>query len=130
MATQWVQGTLDPPRLSDAVLVEAIVAMFAHKSADIFARQISALLARPDPTPVLANIRVPALVVCGRADSWSPLSQHQEIAALMPDGPAVEVIEHAGHMSTMDQPQAVAAALLGWLRLPLQPGAGTATSPG
>ena len=61
MAAQWVQGMLDPPRLSDTALVEAIVAMFARKSADIFARQIRALLERPDATPVLQGIAVPTL---------------------------------------------------------------------
>jgi pimeloyl-ACP methyl ester carboxylesterase len=115
MAAQWVQGMLDPPRLSDTALVEAIVAMFARKSADIFARQIRALLARPDATPVLQGIAVPALVLCGRADSWSPLSQHAEIAALIAAQPLVQVIEHAGHMCTMEQPQAVARVMQDWL---------------
>lgn len=118
MALQWVQGMLDPARLADAALVEAIVAMFARKSADIFARQIRALLERPDATPVLQAVQVPALVLCGRADSWSPLAQHEEIAALLPARPAVQVIDAAGHMSTMEQPQAVADALLGWLARP------------
>ena len=115
MAAQWVQGMLDPPRLSDTALVEAIVAMFARKSADIFARQIRALLERPDATPVLQGIAVPALVLCGRADSWSPLSQHAEIAALIAAQPLVQVIEQAGHMCTMEQPQAVARVMQDWL---------------
>ena len=115
MAAQWVQGMLDPPRLSDTALVEAIVAMFARKSADIFARQIRALLERPDATPVLQGIAVPALVLCGRADSWSPLSQHAEIAALIAAQPLVQVIEQAGHMCPMEQPQAVARVMQAWL---------------
>ena len=118
MASAWVQGMLDPPRLSDAALVEAIVAMFARKSADIFERQIRALLGRPDATPVLRGIQVPALVACGEADSWSPLEQHREIAALLPDGAPVQVIAQAGHMCTMEQPQAAARVLLAWLAGP------------
>ena len=106
---------LDPPRLSDGALVESIVAMFARKSAEIFARQIAALLARPDATPVLRAVEVPTLVLCGRADSWSPLAQHEEIAALVPGGAVLRVIEQAGHMSTMEQPGAVAEALRAWL---------------
>ena len=116
MATQWVQGMLDPPRLADAALVEAIVAMFARKSADVFAAQIQALLARPDATPVLRAVQVPTLVLCGRADSWSPLGQHEEIAALLPGRVPVQVIDDAGHMSTMEQPAAVAQALVRWLQ--------------
>lgn len=141
MATQWVQGMLDPPRLADIALVETIVSMFARKSADTFARQIRALLARPDATPVLAAVHIPTLVLCGRADSWSPLAQHEDIAALLPAHPAVRVVDQAGHMSTMEQPQAVSAALLEWLhpqltgvasgvRAVLTPGAGTSTARG
>jgi pimeloyl-ACP methyl ester carboxylesterase len=118
MAAQWVQGMLDPERLSDAALVEEIVAMFARKSADIFAAQIRALLGRPDASPVLREVRVPTLVACGRADSWSPLAQHEEIAALLPAHEPVHAIEDAGHMSTMEQPQAMAQLMLHWLRRP------------
>ena len=118
MAAQWVQGMLDPARLSDAALVEEIVAMFARKSADIFAAQIRALLGRPDASPVLREVRVPTLVACGRADSWSPLAQHEEIAALLPAREPVHAVEDAGHMSTMEQPQAMAQLMLHWLRRP------------
>ena len=115
MATQWVQGMVDPARLGDVALIESIVAMFERQSADIFAQQISALLARPDATPVLRSVRVPTLVLCGRADSWSPLVQHEQIAALVP-GSELHVVEDAGHMCTMEQPEAVANALLTWLQ--------------
>ena len=115
MASSWVQGMLDPPRMADDALVDAIVTMFARKSADIFARQIRALLERPDATAVLRAVQVPTLVACGQADSWSPVAQHQEIAALLPGGDPVQVIDRAGHMSTMEQPQAVARVMLAWL---------------
>ena len=74
-----------------------------------------ALLGRPDATPVLRSIRVPTLVLCGRTDSWSPLAQHEQIAALVP-GARLRVIDGAGHMSPMERPEAVAKALLDWLR--------------
>ncbi len=117
MALAWVQGMVHPARRGDALLVEDIVAMFERKSADIFARQITALLDRPDATPVLAGVRLPALVLCGRQDGWAPLSQHQEIAALMPRRPLLRVVEEAGHMSPMERPGAVAQAMLEWLDL-------------
>ena len=49
----------------------------AQKRRHIFAHQIAAVLARPSATPVLQSIRVPTLVLCGRADSRSPLAQHR-----------------------------------------------------
>ncbi len=117
MATEWVQGMVEPARLGDKALIESIVAMFERKSADVFAQQITALLGRPDATPVLRAVRVPTLVLCGRADSWSPVAQHEQIAGLVP-GSQLRVVDDAGHMCTMERPEAVAQALLDWLRPP------------
>ena len=117
MARDWVQGMVHPARLADATLVDAIVAMFARKSAFTFARQIQALLQRPDASAVLGAIRVPALVACGRQDSWAPVAQHEAMRALIP-GARLAVFEHAGHMAPMERPQAVARELLRWLAAP------------
>lgn len=114
MAREWVQGMVHPARLSDTVLIAQILAMFAEKSATIFEHQIRALLNRRDGTPVLQAIGVPALVLCGAQDSWSPLAQHQAMQALVPAA-SLAVIDEAGHMAPMEQPQAVAQALLQWL---------------
>ena len=115
MAQVWVQGMVAPHRLADTELVEAIVAMLARKPADVFAHQIQALLNRPDTMDVLAAVRIPTLVACGQQDSWSPPSQHEEIASYLPARPPVRIIPQAGHMATMEQPQASAQLLVDWL---------------
>jgi pimeloyl-ACP methyl ester carboxylesterase len=117
MASTWVQDMVDPARLGDAELIESIVSMFERKSADVFEAQIRALLARPDATSVLATIAVPALVLCGRHDSWAPVPQHQEIVDRIPHA-RFEIVEGAGHMSTMERPAEVTAALRRWLDAP------------
>ncbi len=114
MATAWVQGMVHPARLADAVLLERILAMFERKDADAFERQIRALLQRPDASDVLRAIRVPTLVLCGRQDSWAPVSQHEAMQALVANAELV-VVEQAGHMAPMERPLAVAAALERWL---------------
>lgn len=114
MARQWVQGMVHPARLNDASLLEAIVAMFERKSADTFERQLRALLQRPDASDVLRGIRVPALVMCGRQDSWAPVAQHEAMHALIP-GAVLAVTEDAGHMAPMERPAAVAEVLQRWL---------------
>ncbi len=118
MAQVWVQGMVAPERLADSALIESIVAMLARKSADVFANQIHALLNRPDTQDVLARIDIPTLVACGEQDSWSPPVQHEEIACLIPARPQVKTIPLAGHMATMEQPQACAQLLIDWLLLP------------
>ncbi|MCW5773641.1 MAG: alpha/beta fold hydrolase [Rhodospirillaceae bacterium] len=114
MGERWVQGMVHPDRLGDAALIEAILAMFARKSADIFAAQIRALLDRPDAGPILARIACPALVLCGREDGWSPPVRHEEMAAAIP-GAALVIVERCGHMAPMERPEAVALALRDWL---------------
>lgn len=118
MAQQWVQGMVHPDRLKDAPLITAILDMFARKTPDIFERQIRALLNRPDASPVLRTLHVPTLVLCGRQDSWAPVGQHEAIVGLAPSHATLRVIDHAGHMSTMEQPTSVGQALCEWLTQP------------
>jgi pimeloyl-ACP methyl ester carboxylesterase len=115
MAEKWVQGMVHPSRLADAVLMEEILSMFERKSPDIFAAQIQALLGRPDASAVLAGIRVPALILCGREDAWSQLAWHQEMARVVPHA-HLEVVEECGHMATLERPTQVARAMVSWLK--------------
>lgn len=114
MATEWVQPMVHPDRRSDAGLIEAILDMISRKTPEIFAAQIQALIERPDATALLDQIRCPALVLCGRQDSWSVLAHHEEMARSIPNGRLV-VIENCGHMSTMERPEEVTAALREWV---------------
>jgi pimeloyl-ACP methyl ester carboxylesterase len=114
MATEWVQRMVHPARLSDASLINAILEMFERKTPEIFAAQIKALLERPDATGVLRQIECPALVLCGRQDSWNDVTHHEEMASMIPHSRLV-VIENCGHMSTMERPSEVTAALKEWI---------------
>jgi pimeloyl-ACP methyl ester carboxylesterase len=114
MSEVWVQNMVHPNRLSDTALLNSILDMFSRKTPDIFAAQIKALLERPDATPLLTEIHCPTMVLCGRQDGWSTLSRHQEIAARIAHSELV-VIEDCGHMSTMERPEPVTAAMNAWL---------------
>jgi pimeloyl-ACP methyl ester carboxylesterase len=113
MARQWMLKMIHPDRLTDTSLTNAIVDMFDRKTPQIFRAQINALLSRPDATPVLAMIRCPTLVLCGREDTWSPVAQHEEIASRIV-GSELKIIERCGHMATMERPEEVTAALDEW----------------
>ena len=114
MANEWVQGMVHPDRLSDAPLVESILAMFERKDAHIFACQINALLNRLDGSDVLRAIKVPTLLMCGKQDAWSTPAQHQAMNALVTHA-TFDVIEDAGHMAPMERPEPVALSLQRWL---------------
>lgn len=116
MAQQWVQGMVHPDRLEDAELMAGILAMFERKSADIFERQIHALLTRPDGSDVLRALRVPTLLMCGAQDAWSPPVQHEAMQALVPpEWVHMDLIAQAGHMAPMERPAEVARSMLDWL---------------
>jgi pimeloyl-ACP methyl ester carboxylesterase len=113
MAEYWMKGIIHPDRMADKILTDAIAEMMGRKTPEIFAAQIKALLGRPDATPVLSTIRCPAMVLVGRQDTWSSIAGHREIAALIPNA-TLAVIEHCGHMSPMERPADVTAALSAW----------------
>ncbi len=115
MATKWVQGMIWPPRLPEQRLVASVVDMMARSSAALFAAQIRALLARPDASSLLGEIRCPTLVLCGEQDSWAPAARHREMAAQIPASRLV-LVPQCGHMCTLERPEAVTAALLDWHR--------------
>ena len=77
-------------------------------------RQIQALLEPPGRAAASADHRLSDPGMVGRQDRWSPLAQHEEIAALIPNAELV-VIEESGHMSLVEQPEQVSEALLRWL---------------
>ena len=110
MASEWVKGMVHPDRLKDAALIEDIVTMFERKTAARFARQQNALLSRPDASPVLAALKIPCMVLCGRQDAWANVAQHQAMQALAPHA-SLAVIEDAGHMVLMEKPEPTIRAI-------------------
>lgn len=103
-----------PDRLGDAALTGAIKEMTQRVGKDAFLRQQKAIMGRIDSRPSLPRIACPTLVLVGREDVLTPPERHEEIAGLIP-GARLETIEHCGHMSTMERPDAVNAALRRWL---------------
>lgn len=114
MGRQWARGMVHPSRL-ETPLFEEILDMIARQTPELFESQIGALLARPDAGGLLAGIVCPTLLMCGRQDMWSPLARHERMSALLP-GSRLVVVEESGHMTTMEQPAVVSAALTSWLQ--------------
>jgi len=52
----------------------------------------------------LRGVDVPALILCGRDDMLCPVSRHELMAELIPDA-RLEIIEGAGHLPTLEQPE-------------------------
>lgn len=114
MGEQWSPGMVHPDRL-DCAVYRSILDMIARSTPAKFEAQIRALLDRPDAGALLDTIDCPTLLACGREDRWSPLARHEEMHARI-RGSTLRVIEHSGHMSTMERPHAVSEALLEWAK--------------
>jgi pimeloyl-ACP methyl ester carboxylesterase len=95
--------------------------MVMRSTPESFQNQQRALLNRPDARTVLPAIHCPALVLCGKQDTWSPVAQHEEIAAAIA-GAKLVVIEECGHMAPAEQPAQVTAALREWMACPARSG--------
>ena len=111
---QLLPQLLHPRNLQNAPLTRLVMDMAESVGREAFLRQQTALLNRKDKTPELARILQPTLVLCGRQDSLTPLPLSQAMAARIPASRLV-VIEEAGHLSPLEQPEAVNRAMREWL---------------
>lgn len=86
-------------------VVEIVRDMIARAPVEGIAGALEAMMARPDSTPTLATIDVPALVLVGEEDTLTPLAEarkiHEGIA-----GSRLEVVAGAGHLSSIERPAA------------------------
>ncbi|MBU2664393.1 alpha/beta hydrolase [Actinoplanes bogorensis] len=69
---------------------------------------------RPDYRDLLTTVSVPTLVVVGRDDEFTPVADAEEMHSLLPDSTLV-VIENAGHLPNLEQPDAFHQALADFL---------------
>lgn len=101
-------------RHGDATLKAAVRAMNEETGPAAYIRQQQAIMARSDSRPGLKAIACPTLVLVGDDDRLTPPELSHEMAKGIP-GARLVVVPGSGHLSTMEQPQAVNAALIEWL---------------
>ena len=106
---------LHPKHLENRALVATVTAMADSLGKEVFARQQHAIMHRIDSRPFLHRIGCPTLVICGREDKITPLEMHEEMVVAIP-GAAMEIIDRSGHLTALEQPRPVIAALEKWLQ--------------
>ena len=85
---------------------------------DCYVRQARAMQRRRDQQTTLRKIAVPTQIICGVQDVIWPLKRHTFLAELIP-GATLSVIDDAGHLPPLEQPEKVVEVLREWLRQPL-----------
>lgn len=108
------QIAVAPKRLGDIELKTLYRQIAWDVGPERFIRQQQAIHHRPDSRPDLPRIGCPTLVLVGEHDVATPPSLSEEMASRIPNARLVR-IEDAGHLSTIEQPQRVTDALVGWL---------------
>lgn len=95
-------------------ILDLCMDMADTQGADVFISQSRALQTRPDQSDTLRKISVPTLILCGEHDALCPVERHQLMHELI-TGSNFNVIKNAGHLPTLEQPQATNAVLQEWL---------------
>lgn len=116
---QEVVDTLTPRfihknRHNDEPLKKIVREMAAETGSDAFVRQQKAIMSRQDARPLLGAIGCPTLVLVGEGDELTPPELAKEISVGIA-GAKLVVVPDCGHLSTLEKPEAVNAALREWL---------------
>lgn len=106
LAERWLPGMVNKTNQMNEALMSTLTNMVLRKTPDLHARQIKALVGRPDAASYLSQIECPVLLIVGRQDQWSPVSQHEDMQDLLPNA-RLEIIEDAGHFAPVERPKKV-----------------------
>lgn len=114
-ALLW-ERLVHPAHRGNSVLEAKVLRMMQKTGSLAFIRQQRAIMDRIDSRPSLPAIAVPTLVLVGDQDLMTPLEYAEEMANLIP-GAKLNVVKDSGHLSPLEQPQAVAEAMMAWLKI-------------
>ena len=95
-------------------ILDLCIDMALGLGTDVFVRQSRALRDRPDQIATLSRFDGPALVLMGAEDRLCPRDRHDLMHSLMPQSRLV-IVDHAGHLPTLERPVETTAALIRWL---------------
>lgn len=98
----------------DEGVVEKAKQMFADTPSETAAADALAMRDRTDSTDLLSKATVPVLVIHGEQDQLMPVDGAKQMASNIP-GARFVAIADAGHLSPMENPEAVNAAIRDFL---------------
>lgn len=98
-----------------AAILDICMDMALDLGPDVFEIQSLALIARRDQQNTLKSYKRPTLILCGEDDALCPVHRHTLMKQLMPHATLI-VLKYAGHLPTLEQPDATTLALKSWLK--------------
>lgn len=112
-AGRW-ERLVHPDHRSDRALEEIHREMLRETGPEAYLRQQRAIIARADLRPMLPGIEIPTLVLVGAEDVITPPDLAREMAEAI-EWASLVVVPECGHLSTLEQPEAVNRAMKAWL---------------
>jgi pimeloyl-ACP methyl ester carboxylesterase len=113
-----LRDEMKPNYLADSAhkadILDLCMTMAMQLGPEAFLSQSEALASRPDQQDSLKLVTVPSLILCGKEDRLCPLDRHLLLAQLI-CGARLEIIDGAGHLPTLEKPEATNTALRIWL---------------
>ena len=91
-------------------LIESVRKVIAYTDPRGIAAAARGMAQRADFTAELPRIGCPTMVIVGESDAITPVTDMQVLAQALPNA-QFTVIQHAGHMAPLEQPDAVNAAI-------------------
>ena len=104
----------DTTRRSCPAVEDRVRALILANHPSAIQAALRSMMTRPDSTPLLSSIAVPTLVIVGEEDALTPPPLSTSMAAAIRHAELVRV-PMAGHLSSLEQPQAFNAALANFL---------------
>jgi len=95
--------------------VELVKDMIRSNSQHTIIRALAAMAERVETCSTLGLIAIPTLVICGRWDEVAPVAQ-SELLHRQIKGSILRVIDNAGHVSNLEQPEAFNQCLAEFLQ--------------
>ena len=114
LVDSWLPPMVADANRADPALYAPMRQMCLSAGQATFDAQIAALLGRKEQESLLSRIACPTLVITGELDAWSSSAQHRDIAAAI-SGSTLTIVEGAGHMLPLEEPEALNQAIAGWL---------------
>ena len=81
---------------------------------DVFINQSRALQKRADQLNTIQSINIPVLIMCGSEDKLCTVERHEMMHNMISDS-ELKIINNAGHMPTLEQPEETTEVINEWL---------------
>lgn len=101
----FVESVFHPESLTKKKgLVKNLSKVVFANSPQIISQGLLALAGRTETCTTLGAVEVPTLIICGREDAVTPLSQSEKMHKSI-KGSILKIIDNAGHVSNLEQSQ-------------------------